>query len=500
MIGLVAPLGADLEAVTDALAHELRTYGYSTQLVRLSGLIEDVQGLDTTIDKSTEDRRIETLMEAGTEIRHKTRRGDILALMSIPSIRRDREAYSQSSEYERERGRAYILRSFKNRAEIDTLRDVYGAGMFVVSIYMPKSRRCDDLSRKIAASHYSSDAAGYTETASRLIDKDEEEEGRAKLGQDVGGAFPLADYFVDVSARSSIAAQVKRFVEIIFSHPFQTPLKDEFGMFQARGAALRSSDLSRQVGAAIANSDGDVVALGCNDVPKWGGGLYWSDDERDERDFQRGYDSSAIYKHQILAETLARLRESGIFGTETSGINPLDLAERLISGDLSEVMEGAQITQILEYGRIVHAEMAAISDAVKRGVALKGATLYCTTFPCHMCARHIIAAGIGRVVYIEPYPKSKSPELYRDSIEVDMVPARPMFVNFQSFVGVAPRRYMDFFEMVRRKDKRGTAVKWTMQEAVPRVRRFTASYQIVEKVFMDELAAALESAGLDVAA
>jgi deoxycytidylate deaminase len=28
------------------------------------------------------------------------------------------------------------------------------------------------------------------------------------------------------------------------------------------------------------------------------------------------------------------------------------------------------------------------------------------SFPCHMCARHIIATGLREVVYIEPYPKS----------------------------------------------------------------------------------------------
>src|SRR5690349_8629760 len=48
----------------------------------------------------------------------------------------------------------------------------------------------------------------------------------------------------------------------------------------------------------------------------------------------------------------------------------------------------------------------------------KGATLFCTTFPCHMCARLIIASGVKAVVLIEPYPKSKTHDLYSDSVEV----------------------------------------------------------------------------------
>src|SRR5690554_7068769 len=44
--------------------------------------------------------------------------------------------------------------------------------------------------------------------------------------------------------------------------------------------------------------------------------------------------------------------------------------------------------------------LSAISDAARNGLKIKEAVLYCTTFPCHICAKHIIAAGIRRVVYI----------------------------------------------------------------------------------------------------
>src|SRR5690606_19175210 len=73
----------------------------------------------------------------------------------------------------------------------------------------------------------------------------------------------------------------------------------------------------------------------------------------------------------------------------------------------------------IEYGRMVHAEMNAITDAARVGHAIRGATLYCTTFPCHICAKHIIASGIARVVYLEPYPKSLAQELHEDALEVD---------------------------------------------------------------------------------
>jgi hypothetical protein len=58
----------------------------------------------------------------------------------------------------------------------------------------------------------------------------------------------------------------------------------------------------------------------------------------------------------------------------------------------------------------------AISDAARLGRATKHATLFCTTFPCHICTKHIVAAGIDRVVFLEPYPKSLSQKLHGDSI------------------------------------------------------------------------------------
>ncbi len=73
-----------------------------------------------------------------------------------------------------------------------------------------------------------------------------------------------------------------------------------------------------------------------------------------------------------------------------------------------------------------------------------------------MCARHIIAAGIHRVVYIEPYPKSRAKRLYKRAIQVDEDrDADTDAVQFEAFVGVAPSRFIGIFDMVERKDRQG---------------------------------------------
>jgi hypothetical protein len=114
----------------------------------------------------------------------------------------------------------------------------------------------------------------------------------------------------------------------------------------------------------------------------------------------------------------------------------------------------------LEYGRMIHAEMSAICDAARRGIALDGAVLYTTTFPCHMCAKHIVATGISEVVFLEPYTKSLASGLHSDSISIEGQ-SRDKYEDFPSvlfkhFYGVSPKRYRDLFERTSRKDSVGT--------------------------------------------
>lgn len=61
----------------------------------------------------------------------------------------------------------------------------------------------------------------------------------------------------------------------------------------------------------------------------------------------------------------------------------------------------------------IHAEQNAIIQAAKLGVSIEGATLYCTHFPCVICAKMIINAGISRIVYKHSYPDDFSAELLK---------------------------------------------------------------------------------------
>lgn len=51
----------------------------------------------------------------------------------------------------------------------------------------------------------------------------------------------------------------------------------------------------------------------------------------------------------------------------------------------------------------VHAEQNAIADCAKRGVSCADCTAYVTHYPCIICCRLLLAAGITHIKYIYPY-------------------------------------------------------------------------------------------------
>jgi cytidine deaminase len=114
-----------------------------------------------------------------------------------------------------------------------------------------------------------------------------------------------------------------------------------------------------------------------------------------------------------------------------------------------------------------------------------------------LCARHIVAAGIARVVYVEPYPKSQAEELYGDSLVVDPNGPAGKRVAFEAFVGVAPSIHIWMFKNGGRKDKHGGIAKWSVTTSVPKLKRFVASYLLIEdKIVGDLLPRKLKEIGI----
>ena len=114
---------------------------------------------------------------------------------------------------------------------------------------------------------------------------------------------------------------------------------DEFFMRVAIAAKLRSKDPNTQVGACIADTHHRILSVGYNGTPA---GL--DDDE---------------------------------FPWESTGDPLTD-----------------------KHNYVIHAEANAILNYRGSLKDMAGATVYVTLFPCHECAKTLVQAGIGEVVYL----------------------------------------------------------------------------------------------------
>jgi cytidine deaminase len=487
--GLVGAVGSRLSVITTALKHSLDRLGYQVEVIRTIELLHQIQEYDKTMERSPVDRRYTTYMDAGDRFREEMGLGDALARLSIGYVKNKRKSVTNDPDSPIPRC-GYVFQSLKHPHEVTLLRRVYGPNFYLISAYVPKEIRQQNLVTDIATSHYNSQRERYSGEASTLIERDEYD-GVNSFGQRVRDTFPEADLFVDATDITSARSSLDRFIELLFSNTFLTPTKSEYAMHHAQAAAYRSAAMGRQVGAAIATGDGDILAVGTNEVPKFGGGAYWSDDSEDGRDHTKGYDISDKKKHELLAEILNRFKEEGWFDALE------DKPVATILEDAVPLLKGTRWMSLIEFGRAVHAEMAAMLDAARRGSAIKGTTLYTTTFPCHECARHIIAAGIHHVQYIEPYPKSLAREFHLDSIEIDPAGNVTNKVVFKPFVGVAPRMYTSLFRMTDRKDKKGHVIEWQpSSDLMPRLALTSLAYVDNERVELTELDGRIASRGL----
>ncbi len=136
------------------------------------------------------------------------------------------------------------------------------------------------------------------------------------------------------------------------------PSWDSYFMEIAQVVASRSTCLRRQVGAVMV---------------------------KDRRLLTTGYNGSP--------RGLVHCRETGCL-REEKGVP---------SGERHELCRG------------LHAEQNAIIQAAIYGVSIKGATLYCTHFPCSLCAKMLINVGIDHLVVYSDYPDSLSKLLLKEA-------------------------------------------------------------------------------------
>ena len=467
-IAVVGPAGSGASAAATALKSflEQESVGedpFEVHVIKASGAIREwgsgrdlplpAPGARKTLDG------IRQMQDAGDEMRRVAGDNAAVARAVIKQISdlRARSSGLPAGHFDG-RPRAYIIDSLRHPAEAHLLRRLYQDAFTLVGVVCDPAERA----RRLKLNLFEGLERGRPETAEAItafIDRDADAPERH--GQHVTDTFHEADFFVDNSKDASNDARntamnepLGRLVNLLTSRRVERPSAAETAMHHAHSAKLRSACMSRQVGAALLDRRGNVVATGTNEVPRAGGGVYGdifvADKANDHRCLFRetAFCSSNKEQNDIIGDLITTFP---------------DLAKGRERVEVEAALRKTRIGGLIEFSRAVHAEMDAILSAARTGVSPRGCRLFVTTFPCHYCARHIVTSGVDEVQYIEPYPKSRALKLHCDSITTDSagwippseaagrpegragheVPAGK--VLFRPFVGVAPRLYARVF-------------------------------------------------------
>lgn len=68
-----------------------------------------------------------------------------------------------------------------------------------------------------------------------------------------------------------------------------------------------------------------------------------------------------------------------------------------------------------EVCRAICAEQVALTEAARNGISTDGATIYVTTYPCYICAKMLVSAGINEIIYDNDYPDELSKQFLKEA-------------------------------------------------------------------------------------
>ena len=265
-------------------------------------------------------------------------------------------------------------------------------------------------------SDYESDEERFKQDDMR--DKGDEE---PRHGQQTESCVYLSDVVIDNEKQIAYRRdwdlfflKIKQYIDLMKNPGYRQPTFKELYMHLAYAVSLKSSCNKRQVGAIIVSAgvpetgtvlrprdelESYVLASGYNDVPIG---------ERMCAELGGRSNPRFCSRDDYEQKALRNIKYCPGCGTELN-ITSGELVPYKCPKCNARLPRDFTPGKLLDLCRAVHAEEAAIIQAAKLGSSsLNGAELYTTTFPCLLCCKSIINAGIKKIVYREPYPMDES--------------------------------------------------------------------------------------------
>jgi hypothetical protein len=259
VVGIVAPLGTDYEAVVTALEEAFDAVRYTHEVVHVSDLLATAEHkpFDPVPESRGADGYYEKRMDAGDALRRAYRTGAALAAMSIIALRERREALNAaeddppqaSDELQQEhlcdqcpyipgdasddafalRSRhVTILRTLKHPDEVALLRSTYQSRFVLIGVTASIQDRQNGQEARLRDERSAFNADSNVAVDTTVLLQRDGKDPQDAYGQNVRDTFELADVFIATAVGSNDGSpDARRFVELIFGKPFITPRRDE---------------------------------------------------------------------------------------------------------------------------------------------------------------------------------------------------------------------------------------------------------------------------------
>lgn len=407
VFGLVGHVGSGTSTVAATLCELLKSPAlgggsYDTVILSAREEIENWANQTSRPVPQTDRLQLETdvgYQDLGDDMRLSNQDNSVVASALIKKVRSTRAksmgltADVGGAVVPNGKRRAYILESLRHPDEVELLRHIYQDAFILIGTVCDFEKRVDRITQKYKNAGRI-DAIGFMKRDAKSGNKH---------GQRVSDTFHLADFFVNNSADRvtkdghgnrnwHVSEDLSRLLKIISRNQVVRPEISETAMHDAYSASLRSACLSRQVGAALVDAKGNLIATGTNEVPKAGGGVYgeqfsqpWDvKDEPQSHEHKIGdhrcayrqingaqpYCSNTTEQNRIVKKLIGEIPELNNASAERQIVLPMEIK----SGGIGD---------LLEFSRAVHAEMDALLSASRTGSSTVATRLFVTTYPCH---------------------------------------------------------------------------------------------------------------------
>jgi len=438
IIGLTGPFGSGCSTIAKILSDKIeyrKGQKYGFEYIKISDILKrEARNQGINIEKIEPRQRRKVLQDLGNNLRKEKGLGVLVQWAIAEARQKDKNLI--------------VIESIKNPGELIELKKYPNA--YLMAIDAPY-----DVRWKRAKDVYKGDQQQFD------IDDERDRNEGIECGQNVQKCVDLADIFItneiDIKAEHGWEVfertKIVRFVKLIKEPGSDEPTTLELMMNNAYCTSLLSTCMKRQVGAVITVAEINnkniysetkdqkikpreyLIATGYNAVPE--GELCC------EVNYKR------CYREKIFRESLEKLKHCPVCGKKLSSYSnscPKCKTE----------FEKLYPSKSLDLCRSLHAEESAILQTARLGgISLAGATLYTTTFPCLLCANKILAGGIARVIWLEPYPDKNSMELLKRADErgaIELIEFEG--VKAEAFYKLFNKNYINF-ERRRQNEKKG---------------------------------------------